>query len=70
MMRAKKIDYIYISAGENICWLLNIESALPNSPVANCKIILTNKKQIYFANYNKIKNIRLKLKKFKIFLMK
>ena len=71
MMRVKKIDYIYISAGENICWLLNIRGKdLPNSPVANCKIILTNKKQIYFfANYNKIKNLRLKLKKLKIFFL-
>ena len=49
IMLKRKIDYIYVSAGENICWLLNIRGKdLPNSPVANCKMILTKKREIYF----------------------
>ncbi len=68
----KKIDYIFISSGENICWLLNIRGKdLPNSPVANCKIILTKKKQIYFfSDKNKTKNIKSNLKRLKIFFLK
>ena len=68
IMKNKKIDYTFVSSGENICWLLNIRGKdLPNSPIANCKIILTNKKQIYFfSNQNKIKKIKLSLKKIKI----
>ena len=65
----KKIDYLFISSGENICWLLNIRGKdLPNSPVANCKMILTKKKQIYFfSDKIKIKNIKFNLKKLKIY---
>ena len=49
-MIKKKIDYNYISAGENICWLLNIRGKdLPNSPIANCKMIINKrKKNIFF----------------------
>ncbi len=69
IMKNKKIDYTYISSGENICWLLNIRGRdLPNSPVANCKMIITKDRQIYFfSNQNKIKKIKLSLKKLKIF---
>ena len=68
IMKNKKINYTFVSSGENICWLLNIRGKdLPNSPVANCKIILTDKKQIYFfSNQNKINKIKLSLKKIKI----
>ncbi len=68
IMKKKKIDYNFISSGENVCWLLNIRGKdLPNSPIANCKIIITKEKQIYFfSNLNKINNIKFSLKKFKI----
>ena len=68
----KKIDYIFVSSGENICWLLNIRgSDLPNSPVANCKLVLTKNKKIYFfAPSDKTKNIKSKLKNSKIFFHK
>jgi len=56
IMKKKKIDYTFISSGENICWLLNIRGRdLPNSPVANCKMIITKDRKIYFfSNQNKI----------------
>ena len=68
IMKKKNIDFSFVSSGENVCWLLNIRGKdLPNSPVANCKIIITKKKEIYFfSNLNKIKNIKLSLKKLKI----
>ena len=70
-MLKKNIDYSFISAGENICWLLNIRGKdLPNSPIANCKMILTKRKEIYFfSNKNKINKIRFSLKKYKIFFL-
>ncbi len=69
IMKKKKIDYSFISSGENICWLLNIRGRdLPNSPVANCKMIITKDRKIYFfSNKNKIKKIKLSLQKLKIF---
>ncbi len=68
IMKKKKIDHTFISSGENICWLLNIRGRdLPNSPVANCKMIITKDRQIYFfSNQNKIKKIKSSLKKLKI----
>ncbi len=68
IMKQKKIDYTFISSGENVCWLLNIRGKdLPNSPVANCKIIITKDKKIYFfSNKKKIGKIKFSLKEFKI----
>ena len=44
---------------------------LPNSPIANCKIIITKEKQIYFfSNQSKINKIKLSLKKLKIQFLK
>ena len=56
-MNKNKISYLYISAGENVNWLLNIRGRdLPNSPVVNCKLIITNKKKLYlFINSKKDK---------------
>ena len=72
IMKKKKIDYTFISSGENICWLLNIRGRdLPNSPIANCKIIITKEKQIYFfSNQNKINKIKSSFKKLKIHFLR
>ena len=63
-MVKKKISYNFISSGENICWLLNIRGKdLPNSPVANCKMILTKDKRIYFfTNIDRVNDIKSKLR--------
>jgi Xaa-Pro aminopeptidase len=43
------IDNIFISAPENVAWLLNLRGKdNPFSPIPNCKIILTKQKRIYF----------------------
>ena len=54
-LNKKKIDYLYVSASENVNWLLNIRGKdLPNSPLANCKLIITkNKKLFFFSDLNK-----------------
>ena len=48
-MNSKKIDNVFISAPENVAWLLNLRGKdNPNSPIPNCKIILTKNKNIFF----------------------
>jgi len=63
LLKKRKIDNLFISAPENVAWLLNLRGwDNPFSPVPNCKIILTANKEIYFfSNGNKIKNIKNKL---------
>ncbi|MDA9720709.1 aminopeptidase P family protein [Candidatus Pelagibacter sp.] len=63
-MKEKKIDYLYLSASENVCWTLNIRgSDLPNSPIANCKMIISIKGKIFlFSKLNKISLIKKKMK--------
>ena len=66
-LKKEKINYLYISASENVNWLLNIRGKdLPNSPIANCKLIITDDNKLYFFsnlrklsnfNQNKFKNI-------------
>ena len=69
IMKSKNIDNIFISAPENVAWLLNIRGKdNPNSPIPNCKIILTKTKKIFFFSCpKKIKLIK-KHKDFKKFL--
>ena len=68
LLNKKKIENLFVSAGENVCWLLNIRGKdLPNSPVANCRLILTKNKRLYFfSKKNKFSNIKKSLNKLKI----
>ncbi len=65
ILNKRKINYLYISSSENLCWLLNIRGKdLPNSPLANCKAIFTDKGKLYFfSNIIKISKIKKKLSK-------
>tara|TARA_B100001250_G_scaffold401702_1_gene413898 strand:- start:1096 stop:2793 length:1698 start_codon:yes stop_codon:yes gene_type:complete len=67
-LKKKKINYLFVSASENVCWLLNIRGEdLPNSPIANCKLIISEKKRIYFFSpLNRIFKIKKKFKNLKI----
>jgi len=69
ILNKKNIDYLFVSAGENACWLMNIRGKdLPNSPVANCNLILTKNREIYFfSKLNKISKIKKKFINQKIF---
>ena len=43
-----KADYLFISAPENVAWLLNIRgNDNPNSPMPNCRLILGRDKKLY-----------------------
>jgi len=48
-IKSNNIENIFISSPENVAWLLNLRGRdNPNSPIPNCKIILTDKKKIFF----------------------
>ena len=65
-LKRKKINYLFISAPENVAWLLNIRgSDNPYSPIPNCRLIIDSKKRIYLITEKiKTKNL-LKQKKIK-----
>ena len=67
-LKKQRIDNIFISAPENVAWLLNLRGKdNPHSPIPNCQIILTKSKKIYFfSSKDKIKQIK-KFKPYKNF---
>ena len=69
IIKRKKIENLFISSNENVCWLLNIRGKdLPNSPVTNFQAIFNIKNEIFlFGNINKLKNIKKKLSNRKIY---
>ena len=72
ILKKKRIDNIFISAPENVAWLLNLRGKdNPNSPIPNCRLILTKNKKIYlFTDLKKIKNVKNihEYKNFKFFM--
>ncbi|MDC0455383.1 aminopeptidase P family protein [Candidatus Pelagibacter sp.] len=58
-LKKNKADYCFISAPENVAWLLNIRGYdNPNSPIANARLILNKKKEFFLiANENNLKNL-------------
>ncbi len=55
-MNKNKINYLYVSASENVNWLLNIRGKdLPNSPLLNCRLIVPKIGKLFlFIDKNKI----------------
>ena len=46
-LKKKKSDYIFISAPENVAWILNIRGRdSPNSPIPNSRLIISKTKKI------------------------
>ncbi len=58
-LKENKSNYLFISAPENVAWLLNIRGYdNPNSPIPNSRMIVDDKKKIYLiADSNKTKKI-------------
>ena len=58
-LKKNKSDYIFISAPENVAWILNIRGGdSPNSPVPNARLIISKKKKILLiSNPNKCKKL-------------
>ncbi len=60
-LKKNKSDYIFISAPENVAWLLNIRGGDgPNSPIPNSRLIIGKTKQILLLS--KFKNCKNLLK--------
>ena len=60
-LKKNKSDYIFISAPENVAWLLNIRGGDgPNSPIPNSRLIISKEKKILLIS--KIKKCRKLLK--------
>ncbi len=51
IMKKKNSDYLFITAPENVAWLLNIRGFdNPNSPIPNCRLLLTKKKEFFLIS--------------------
>ena len=47
-LKKEKSSYLFVSAPENVAWLLNIRGFdNPNSPIPNCRLLINDKKKIY-----------------------
>ena len=58
-LQKKKVDFIFISAPENVAWILNIRGHdNPNSPIPHCRLIISKTKKIYLiADDYKVKTL-------------
>ena len=56
-IKKKKSNFLFVTAPENIAWLLNIRGYdSPNSPIPNCRLLINDKKEVFlifkiFINY-------------------
>ncbi len=58
-LKDNKSDYLFISAPENVAWILNIRGGdCPNSPIPNCRLIISKNKKIFLIS-NLKKSIKL-----------
>ena len=63
ILKKNKSDSIFISAPENVAWLLNIRGGdNPNSPIPNARLLIDKNRNVYFfSNLKKIINIKKKI---------
>ncbi len=53
-LRQNNLNYLFISAPENVAWLLNIRGFdNPNSPIPNCRLLINSKKKIFLIGETK-----------------
>ena len=53
-LKNNKSDYLFISAPENVAWILNIRGwDCPNSPIPNSRLIISKTKKIFFISESK-----------------
>ena len=51
ILKKHKSDYLFVTAPENVAWLLNIRGYdNPNSPIPNCRLMLTKNKKIFLIS--------------------
>ena len=58
-LKKNKSDYLFVSAPENVAWILNIRGGdSPNSPVPNSRLIISKTKKIFLiTKIQKAKNL-------------
>ena len=62
-LKSNKADYLFISAPENVAWLLNIRGYdNPNSPIPNARLIIDKNKKLFLIT-KKIMPIKLSKKR-------
>ncbi len=50
IIKKNKSNYLFITAPENVAWLLNIRgNDNPNSPIPNCRMIIASNKEIFLV---------------------
>ena len=50
-LRKNKSDYLFVSAPENVAWILNIRGFdCPNSPIPNARLIISKNKKIFLIS--------------------
>ncbi len=50
-LKKNKSDYIFITAPENVAWILNIRGFdVPNSPLPNCRLIISKTKKFFLIS--------------------
>ena len=66
LIKKLKSNYLFVSAPENVAWLLNIRGYdNPNSPIPNCRLLISSKNEIFLiSEITKAKNL-IKEKKIK-----
>ena len=65
-LKKERLDYIFISAPENVAWLLNIRGYdNPTSPIPNCHFVMSKKREIYLIVNKKKSKKLIKEKKLK-----
>ena len=65
ILRLKKADYLFISAPENVAWLMNIRGYdSPTSPIPNARLLINKNKKIFFIADKKKALKLIKEKKF------
>ena len=71
ILKKDKSDHIFISAPENVAWLLNVRGRdNPFSPIPNCRVIISTKGKVsFFSDMKKSSNIFKKKSFFKISLI-
>jgi Xaa-Pro aminopeptidase len=58
-IKKNRADYLFVSAPENVAWLLNIRGwDNPNSPIPNCHLLIDNLSNIFLiSKKSKVKNL-------------
>ena len=58
-LKKNKSDYLFVSAPENVAWILNIRGQdVPNSPIPNSRLIISKTKKIFLiCKIQKAKNL-------------